>query len=109
MGEPHARDFRPIRSLFLRISLRTAVLRLLHDDRLRLLVLTHALKGGMPQHSRAGPFGELHFADDFRSEEHPSELQSLMRISYAVFCWKKKHTQKTKKKETIKRPAVKTT
>src|SRR3546814_5292077 len=27
-----------------------------------------------------------------RSEEHTSELQSLMRISYAVFCLKKKHT-----------------
>src|SRR3546814_5208459 len=29
-------------------------------------------------------------AADFRSEEHTSELQSLMRISYAVFCLKKK-------------------
>src|SRR3546814_10208269 len=28
-----------------------------------------------------------------RSEEHTSELQSLMRISYAVFCWKKKNTR----------------
>src|SRR3546814_8243169 len=28
--------------------------------------------------------------DYFRSEEHTSELQSLMRISYAVFCLKKK-------------------
>src|SRR3546814_6871448 len=28
-----------------------------------------------------------------RSEEHTSELQSLMRISYAVFCLKKKKTQ----------------
>src|SRR3546814_10253975 len=28
-----------------------------------------------------------------RSEEHTSELQSLMRISYAVFCLKKKHNQ----------------
>src|SRR3546814_4682503 len=28
--------------------------------------------------------------DVARSEEHTSELQSLMRISYAVFCWKKK-------------------
>src|SRR3546814_4105840 len=28
-----------------------------------------------------------------RSEEHTSELQSLMRISYAVFCWKKKKKQ----------------
>src|SRR3546814_4504880 len=30
-----------------------------------------------------------------RSEEHTSELQSLMRISYAVFCLKKKHKKKT--------------
>src|SRR3546814_7508650 len=30
-----------------------------------------------------------------RSEEHTSELQSLMRISYAVFCLKKKKTQHT--------------
>src|SRR3546814_1303223 len=30
-----------------------------------------------------------------RSEEHTSELQSLMRISYAVFCLKKTKTQKT--------------
>src|SRR3546814_8881405 len=30
---------------------------------------------------------------DLRSEEHTSELQSLMRISYAVFCLKKKHTE----------------
>src|SRR3546814_4556156 len=28
----------------------------------------------------------------FRSEEHTSELQSLMRVSYAVFCSKKKYT-----------------
>src|SRR3546814_3780360 len=28
-----------------------------------------------------------------RSEEHTSELQSLMRTSYAVFCWKKKNQQ----------------
>src|SRR3546814_5805047 len=31
-----------------------------------------------------------------RSEEHTYELQSLMRISYAVFCLKKKHIQPTK-------------
>src|SRR3546814_5489923 len=31
--------------------------------------------------------------DVVRSEEHTSELQSLMRISYAVFCLKKKNTQ----------------
>src|SRR3546814_8954374 len=32
-----------------------------------------------------------------RSEEHTSELQSLMRISYAVFCLKKKKNKKTEK------------
>src|SRR3546814_9046890 len=30
-----------------------------------------------------------------RSEEHTSELQSLMRISYAVFCLKKQHNRHT--------------
>src|SRR3546814_6011707 len=34
-----------------------------------------------------------------RSEEHTSELQSLMRISYAVFCLKKKKKKKTKKQQ----------
>src|SRR3546814_5135935 len=34
----------------------------------------------------------LHYAGTVRSEEHPSELQSLMRISYAVFCFKKIHS-----------------
>src|SRR3546814_9690078 len=33
--------------------------------------------------------------DPHRSEEHTSELQSLMRISYAVFCLKKKKNTKT--------------
>src|SRR3546814_10743963 len=34
-----------------------------------------------------------------RSEEHTSELQSLMRISYAVFCLKKKKKKKYKTKQ----------
>src|SRR3546814_1818394 len=44
-------------------------------------------------------------AEDFpqgpswRSEEHTSELQSLMRISYAVFCLKKKKQQKCTQKQ----------
>src|SRR3546814_9417057 len=36
-------------------------------------------------------------ADEARSEEHTSELQSLMRISYAVFCLKKKTKKKSLK------------
>src|SRR3546814_7644086 len=41
---------------------------------------------------------------DQRSEEHTSELQSLMRISYAVFCLKKKkkkHTKTSRNKQHI--------
>src|SRR3546814_3273153 len=43
-------------------------------------------------------------AADGRSEEHTSELQSLMRISYAVFCLKKKkkHMQNTTTRISIK-------
>src|SRR3546814_4021990 len=39
-------------------------------------------------------------ASGTRSEEHTSELQSLMRISYAVFCLKKKKPPKTTHTET---------
>src|SRR3546814_2177931 len=37
------------------------------------------------------------FRASIRSEEHTSELQSLMRISYAVFCLKKKTRETTNK------------
>src|SRR3546814_5403101 len=47
------------------------------------------------------------FEADVRSEEHTSELQSLMRISYAVFCLKKK-TQK-KFTQTTNKPIILTT
>src|SRR3546814_8950887 len=38
---------------------------------------------------------------DIRSEEHTSELQSLMRISYAVFCLKKKNKNNNTQKHNI--------
>src|SRR3546814_2803577 len=41
-------------------------------------------------------FVEWRDGDGRRSEEHTSELQSLMRISYAVFCLKKKTTRNDK-------------
>src|SRR3546814_4428280 len=47
------------------------------------------------QRRRYGPVGEQQAS---RSEEHTSELQSLMRISYAVFCLKKKNTKKQSEK-----------
>src|SRR3546814_1510765 len=40
-----------------------------------------------------------------RSEEHTSELQSLMRISYAVFCFKKKTTTKQQEASTVSQTA----
>src|SRR3546814_9785441 len=42
----------------------------------------------------AGKCDILRFPTTFRSEEHTSELQSLMRISYAVFCLKKQKISK---------------
>src|SRR3546814_5386781 len=42
----------------------------------------------MPSASETGPAGR---SDNLRSEEHTSELQSPMRRSYAVFCWKKQN------------------
>src|SRR3546814_1244294 len=48
-------------------------------------------------HSRARAWAVrpgAHFIRHSRSEEHTSELQSLMRISYAVFCLKKKNNKK---------------
>src|SRR3546814_4136283 len=41
----------------------------------------------------APPLNGTAWPGRMRSEEHTSELQSLMRISYAVFCLKKKNTQ----------------
>src|SRR3546814_3678864 len=48
----------------------------------------------MPGTSRRRTLGEAIIAIRTRSEEHTSELQSLMRISYAVFCLKKKKQKK---------------
>src|SRR3546814_3013009 len=42
------------------------------------------------------PAMDTRYHDTDRSEEHTSELQSLMRISYAVFCLKKKKTHHNK-------------
>src|SRR3546814_3549982 len=62
-----------------------------------------AIAGGVESMTRApyvmgkagAAFGRGQTLEDttMRSEEHTSELQSLMRISYAVFCLKKKKTQ----------------
>src|SRR3546814_2808013 len=56
------------------------------------------LRPALPRHGggRAGAGGPgVRASGGHRSEEHTSELQSLMRISYAVFCLKKKKTNYT--------------
>src|SRR3546814_19071694 len=52
-------------------------------------------KEGSGSHKRAvlSPRADCESMCAFRSEEHTSELQSLMRISYAVFCLKKQKQQ----------------
>src|SRR3546814_2434073 len=50
-------------------------------------VALHLGLRGNPRRTMVGP---AHRLGAVRSEEHTSELQSLMRISYAVFCLKKK-------------------
>src|SRR3546814_10057395 len=55
-----------------------------------ILTVTLAKDENVPARSRKIEIGK-------RSEEHTSELQSLMRISYAVFCLKKKNTNHTHK------------
>src|SRR3546814_7467794 len=54
-----------------------------------------ALDALHPQ-SHQGICGDAIASMEGRSEEHTSELQSLMRISYAVFCLKKKNTKQKK-------------
>src|SRR3546814_2694899 len=63
--------------------------------------------GGRGDARRAGPGGGRGRCDPrhpHRSEEHTSELQSLMRISYAVFCLKKKNTDAATSEKYVYKP-----
>src|SRR3546814_8486058 len=74
----------------LRLQLRLAVSKKHRDDFLQISVqlLTRLALRVRARESRDNP-------DEERSEEHTSELQSLMRLSYAVFCLKKKTNHHT--------------
>src|SRR3546814_7260690 len=61
---------------------------------------SYSPSGYMPGISAVSPPIKAQPAIRQRSEEHTSELQSLMRISYAVFCLKKKTYPHNKKKNT---------
>src|SRR3546814_6469478 len=69
--------------------------------------LKHVEAGAQGAHKlargyRPTPTWSAHYIvhPDFRSEEHTSELQSLMRISYAVFCLKKTNPHTTHQSHT---------
>src|SRR3546814_3153813 len=63
--------------------------------------VSKALKSGRLSYAEKTDNGYLIDTSE-RSEEHTSELQSLMRISYAVFCLKKKkNNTRTKHKDSI--------
>src|SRR3546814_9623039 len=74
------------------IAAELAVERIAHVTRIAIVRRRVAQEEG--QHRRAGELLKLDQLDTIvmRSEEHKSELQSLMRISYAVFCLKKNRT-----------------
>src|SRR3546814_2837136 len=89
----------------LALEQRTVAMRAIGDALVAIVVLAGhvhlppARTGRQDQRARAQRGAVL------RSEEHTSELQSLMRISYAVFCLKKK-TDIEKKREQYNTPSV---
>src|SRR3546814_15861123 len=82
----------------------TTLFRSIREDEVEVVAQDCVLTDGEPdvalqrlgdQHvQRAVGLGQVNVVRGFdRSEEHTSELQSLMRISYAVFCLKKKNNK----------------
>src|SRR3546814_10254125 len=67
---------------------------------------SHVNRAEAPSHASKQPVADeaetLRSYDAKRSEEHTSELQSLMRISYAVFCLKKKTRMQVNEEEQIR-------
>src|SRR3546814_8075726 len=75
-----------------KVSTATQIMTLhVHDPDARLPEVERAVTGiGYKLDRLDAPSVDTEGDSDDRSEEHPSELQSLMRISYAVFCLKQK-------------------
>src|SRR3546814_3376640 len=76
-------DCRPCRG---EVGLNEGIAEAAHGEAGRCIVMPQP--AAVAQHADSGPKSE-------RSEEHTSELQSLMRISYAVFCLKNKNHIRT--------------
>src|SRR3546814_3545708 len=65
----------------------------LHRPLLRILARDPADRGARPHQAVLRRVDQVDGQRALRSEEHTSELQSLMRISYAVFCLQKKNNK----------------
>src|SRR3546814_7179250 len=99
-GVSHAHGMRPVHLLGGLLQLLRLPGCLLLPCLRGLAVFLHVLPPGLPvRRTQVVASDRMHFAAivaqrrpvQARSEEHTSELQSLMRISYAVFCLKKKN------------------
>src|SRR3546814_190449 len=95
-------DDLPVRSALRKLfeaDRNAAALACYHDDARSLETVVRAFFSeagvGISREAVAFLASQLGGDRELRSEEHTSELQSLMRISYAVFCLKKKNTQTT--------------
>src|SRR3546814_8653849 len=90
----------PYTTLF-RSPLEPALIRDLADGIAAFHDAAEAVPGRGAERVRAVIDGNRASMAALRSEEHTSELQSLMRISYAVFCLKKKKTERQETKVNI--------
>src|SRR3546814_10737602 len=70
------------------------------------VALTPWMKVSLPVPKWISPGLRVRPAASRRSEEHTSELQSLMRISYAVFCLKKKNKQHQNRNRNTKGESI---
>src|SRR3546814_7831073 len=79
-------------TLFPYTTLFRSTKRLIEQLRAKDLSASEKLREMVPYVTDFFRFDTGYYVAKIRSEEHTSELQSLMRISYAVFCLKKKTT-----------------
>src|SRR3546814_6256402 len=82
---------------------RIHIMRLTSDHKSNGLILATLIFAAQSAHAQSLPVEHVGERPASRSEEHTSELQSLMRISYAVFCLKKKKIEQQKSTSNTKK------
>src|SRR3546814_5416195 len=101
---PYTTLFRSIPHLYSVVLVESSLLQILHPVTITILIIiTDIITTILPSY---GKVVIANLVNSARSEEHTSELQSLMRISYAVFCLKKKNTKHTKSQTHMSRQTM---